>query len=87
LDKPRHYKRGQRKPERTTTREYTCAVGEVVYHNGRKMLVQEVLESGSEVLKTRAFVKGCGFHPDGTPAERTNIFAGGDWDRQNDRQK
>jgi len=82
MEAQKHYKRGQRKPERTTTREYTCAVGEVVYHNGRKMLVQEVLENGSEALKTRAFVKGCGFFQDGTPAERTNIFAGCDWTRE-----
>lgn len=87
LDEPKHYRRGQRKPERTTTREYTCEVGEVVYHDGRKMMVQEVLENGSEANRTRAFVKGCGFFADGTPAERTNIFAGCDWDRQNDRQK
>jgi hypothetical protein len=82
MGEPHYYKRGQRKPERATTREYTCAVGDVVYHNGRKMLVQEVLESGSESNKIKAYVKGCGFFTDGTPAERTNIFAGCDWDRQ-----
>jgi hypothetical protein len=87
MDGQKYYRRGQKKKEHVKDREYTCAVGEVVYHNGRKMLVQEVLENGSEALKTMAFVKGCGFFQDGTPAERMDIFAGCDWDRQNDRQK
>jgi hypothetical protein len=57
-------------------------VGEVVYHQGKRMMVQEVLEGGSESRRIKAYVKGCGFFPDGTPAERTNIFAGCDWARE-----
>jgi hypothetical protein len=79
LEEQKHYKRGQRKPENAKTQEYNCKVGDDVWYNGKRVLVQEVLESGSESRKIKAYIKGCFYHSDGTPAERTNAFCGYDW--------
>lgn len=46
LEEPRNYKRGQRKPEQITSREYTCEVGEDVMHEGKRVRVREILEEG-----------------------------------------
>jgi len=42
------YKRGQRKPERIERREYTCETGDRVLCQGKEIMVQEVIEDGSE---------------------------------------
>ena len=73
------YKRGQRKPERIAIREYTCEIGDRVLCQGKEILVQEVIEDGSEARRKRAFIKGCPIHSDGTPLVRLNVYAGQDW--------
>ena len=73
------YKRGQRKPEKTVRRQFTCKVGDTVYHAGKPVLVQEVIDQGSERHEIRSYIKGCPFHPDGQPLIRCNIFCGQEW--------
>ena len=73
------YKRGQRKPERIAIREYTCEIGDRVLCQGKEILVQEVIEDGSEERREMAFIKGCPIDRDGTPLVRLDVFAGQDW--------
>lgn len=80
-EKVYNYKRGQKKKEIVSSREYTCEVGEDVWHEGRRVLVQEVLSAGSERLKEKAYIKGCSYHQDGTPARMCNVYPGTDWTR------
>ena len=81
LGEQRNYKRGQRKPEKITSREYTCEVGEDVMHEGKRVLVQEILSEGSEIGMVRSFIKGCSYHQDGKPLRFSNVYPGTDWCR------
>ena len=81
LESKKNYKRGQRKPEKITAREYTCEVGEDVMHEGKRVLVQEILSEGSEIGMVRSFIKGCSYHQDGKPLRFSNVYPGTDWCR------
>ena len=60
--------------------KYTCRVGDLVIHKGKKVLVQEVLDDGSEEKYERAFIKCCLLDPtNNKPLHRSNVFAGKDW--------
>lgn len=78
--KAENYRRGTKKKEKVATRAYTCEEGDIVYHNGRAIMVQEVIEQGRESKRERAFIKGCAILG-GKPLPRVAVFAGFDWRR------
>ena len=63
----KNYKRGQKKKESATTREYTCDLGDTVINQGKRVMVTEIIDQGSEAKRRRAYIKYCPFRQDGTP--------------------
>lgn len=58
---------------------FTCRVGDFVLHKGKTVMVQHILEKGSEKKQTRAFIKCCRTDHDGAPLLRSNVYAGMNW--------
>ena len=56
-----------------------CYVGDKVWHDGKQILVQQVLENGSAKKFVKAYIKGCSLDDNGKPLHRTNVFAGRRW--------
>lgn len=70
---PKKYKRGQK-----AIRSKDCKVGDTVLHNGRKVMVTEILEEGTP--GQRSYIAACYIHKDGNPLRRTFVAVGTDWD-------
>lgn len=70
---PKKYNRGQK-----AIRSKDCKVGDTVLHNGRKVMVTEILEEGSP--GQRSYIACCAVHADGTPLKRTLVPCGTDWE-------
>lgn len=81
IHEAKNYKRGQKKKEHATTREYTCDLGDTVIHQGRRVLVTEIIDQGSESKQRRAYIKCCPITADGHPLRRCNVFCGTEWER------
>jgi len=52
------YQRGKKKKQVVKVRVYTCDPGDIVYHRGRPIMVQEIFEDGKEARQERAFIRG-----------------------------
>jgi len=70
---PNKYKRGRKE-----IRSKDCKVGDTVLHNGRPVMVIEILEEGSP--GQRSYIAACAIHKDGTPLRRTLIACGYEWE-------
>ena len=81
LGEQRNYKRGQRKPEKITSREYTCEVGEDVMHEGKRVRVCEILEEGSEVGMRKSYISCNTYHRDGALLKMCYVSPGCEWSR------
>lgn len=69
---PKKLKRGQK-----AIRSKDCKVGDTVLHQGKAVMVTEILEEGKP--GQRSYIACCAIHQDGTPLRRTLVACGTDW--------
>jgi hypothetical protein len=76
------YRRGKKATAKAGPRKMTCEVGETVMHQGRKVMVTEILEPGVEGTAKRSYIAACALHhADGLPLRRVLVPCGVDWKR------
>jgi len=59
-----------------------CSVGDIVIHNGLRVYVSQVLDH--DPLFNKSFIKACLINEEGEPLKDTNIWAGYDWEEENE---
>lgn len=76
--------KGKRPPKRMAKNakknRFKCYVDDIVYHDGKQIMVTNVVEKGSTTKK--AYIVGCPIIDD-VPRKRMAVYAGYDWSHFN----
>lgn len=68
-------------PQNKIIQKGTCKTGDKVFHKGRLILVQKVLDYCPEMRKS--YIKGCLIDSSGRTLLRSEVLAGYDWSFKN----
>jgi hypothetical protein len=66
-------------PIRKSPIKLSCDEGDIVWHEGRKVLVQQIIEKSNKRKGQRSYIKGCLIDGDGKVCKTINIYPGYDW--------
>lgn len=68
-------------PQNKILRKGSCKKGEIVFYDGKPILVQEVLDYDPE--RRKSYVKGCALDGSGNPLLGVDILPGYEWSFKN----